>query len=309
MLPERRRCVRQRVHAPAFASFDGATGGMILDLSEQGMAMQTAAPVKQNRRIKVHLNLPEPVTNVETTGYIAWADAFGRAGVRFSDIPEEARRRLKQWLSFNATTPSRRAPKLTIQDSELDKAVVTSRARKTSEPLAISIEPAEVAKTSKGSSAASSTIQVEFGPITADLNSALRHIAERARALTRGTGAAIALASDGGMLCRANSGITAPPIGATLDINSGLSGESIRTGRALRCDDTETDARVDVASSRELGIRSVLAAPIQYERDVIGLLEVFSTQPHAFDQGDIAVVERLAQTVVLAMSKASALEQ
>jgi len=42
---------------------------------------------------------------------------------------------------------------------------------------------------------------------------------------------------------------------------------------------------------------------------VIGLLEVFSTQPHAFDQGDITVVERLAQTVILAMSKASALEQ
>jgi hypothetical protein len=71
IIPERRRCVRQKIHAPAFASFDGATGGMILDLSEHGMSMQTAAPLKQNRRIKVNLNLPEPVTNLETTGYIA----------------------------------------------------------------------------------------------------------------------------------------------------------------------------------------------------------------------------------------------
>ena len=42
VFPERRLCRRYRVHAPAFASFDGVTGGMILDLSEQGMSMQTA---------------------------------------------------------------------------------------------------------------------------------------------------------------------------------------------------------------------------------------------------------------------------
>jgi GAF domain-containing protein/PilZ domain-containing protein len=308
IIPERRRCVRQKIHAPAFASFDGATGGMILDLSEHGMSMQTAAPLKQNRRIKVNLNLPEPVTNLETTGYIAWADAFGRAGVRFSDIPEDARRRLKQWLSFNAATPSRRAPKLTIQDSEFEKTVVTSRAAKrATEPLAITIEPET--KPAKGKAQTSSTVQYEFGPVSNDLSSTLRHISERARVLTRGTGAAIALASDGAMLCRASSGVTAPPIGTSLDINAGLSGVCIRTGRALRCDDTETDPRVDLASSRQLGIRSVLAAPIQYERDIIGLLEVFSTQPCAFDEGDVAVAERLAQTVILAMSKASVLEQ
>jgi len=36
------------------------------------------------------------------------------------------------------------------------------------------------------------------------------------------------------------------------------------------------------------------------------LLEVFSTAPFAFDEGDVAVVERLAQTVVLTMSHSSA---
>lgn len=62
--PERRRCMRHRVHAPAFASFDGVTGGMVLDLSEQGMSMQTAAPQKVTRPINLHLNLPNPVTNL-----------------------------------------------------------------------------------------------------------------------------------------------------------------------------------------------------------------------------------------------------
>src|SRR5229473_1866356 len=43
---DRRHCVRRKLHAPAFASFDGVTGGMILDLSAKGMAMQSATPVE-----------------------------------------------------------------------------------------------------------------------------------------------------------------------------------------------------------------------------------------------------------------------
>ena len=81
----------------------------------------------------------------------------------------------------------------------------------------------------------------------------------------------------------------------------------MRTGRSLRCDDTESDPRVDAASCRRLGIRSIIAAPIQYERETIGIVEVFATQPFAFDEGDVAVIQRMAQTVVLAMSQAAEL--
>jgi len=44
MIPERRKCLRHKLQGPAFASFDGVTGGMILDLSEAGLSMQTALP-------------------------------------------------------------------------------------------------------------------------------------------------------------------------------------------------------------------------------------------------------------------------
>ena len=85
--PERRRCLRQQLHAPAFASFDGVSGGMILDLSEEGLAMQTDSRLERERRVRLELDLGEPAIHVETTGYIAWADALGRAGVRFSELP------------------------------------------------------------------------------------------------------------------------------------------------------------------------------------------------------------------------------
>ena len=44
----------------------------------------------------------------------------------------------------------------------------------------------------------------------------------------------------------------------------------------MRCDDTENDPRVDLESCRRLGVRSILAAPVRYERDTVGLLMVFA---------------------------------
>src|SRR5512146_116186 len=298
--PERRRCVRHRVHAPAFASFDGVTGGMVLDLSEQGMSMQTAAPQKVTRPINLHLNLPDPVTNLETTGYIAWADAFGRAGVRFSELPEEARRRLNQWLAMNAGAPSRTAPKLAVAE-QVEK---PARTPDSNEPLAVSLEP-EAANTQR--TPESTTAQYEFSPLGSDMDTALRLIAKKLRSLTRAGGAAVALAQDGQMVCRARTGLIAPPLGTAIDVSSGFTGECLRSGKALRCDDSETDPRVDGETCRRLGVRSILAAPIQYERDIVGVIEVFSGDAFAFDEGDVAVLQRLAQTVLLAMSQAATL--
>src|SRR5258708_26226259 len=114
MIPERRSCVRHQVHGPVFASFDGVTGGMILDLSEQGVSMQTVYPLEAERRVKLRLDLPDSDAPLETTGYVAWADALGRAGVRFSELPAEARQRLDDWLARNESSPSRKGRKLTL---------------------------------------------------------------------------------------------------------------------------------------------------------------------------------------------------
>jgi GAF domain-containing protein len=74
----------------------------------------------------------------------------------------------------------------------------------------------------------------------------------------------------------------------------------------LRCDDAENDPRVDLESCRRLCVRSILAAPVRYERDTLGLLMVFAPQPFNFDEGDVAVVESLAHTVIRSMRQADA---
>ena len=314
MITDRRGCLRHKVHGPIFASFDGVTGGMILDLSEQGLSMQTTVPLEADHQFQLSVDLPDSdthlrthlETHLETTGYIAWADALGRAGVRFSELPEAARQRLDEWLVLNDAAPSRKAPKLSFDRLRGFGLGSKSSGNAAREPRSISLEASLEADAGAtgihGRPPVSTSIQYEFNSLGSDLNTALRVIGERARTLLRGTGAAIAIVDGGPMMCRASVGTGGPPLGTHVDINSGFSGECVRTGKTLRCDDAETDSRIEAVFSKLLGIRSIVAAPIRYEREVVGVLEVFSSQPFAFDEGDLAVLERLAQTVLLMLS-------
>ena len=115
-----------------------------------------------------------------------------------------------------------------------------------------------------------------------DRETALQLIAEQAMAFTRAAGAAIALSEGDAMICVASAGPDAPPLGTPIQVGSGFSGECIRTGRSLRCDDSETDDRVDREGCRALGIRSMVAVPIRRGHRVAGLLEVFAARPLRF---------------------------
>ena len=131
-----------------------------------------------------------------------------------------------------------------------------------------------------------------------DLDSILSEATHAARYFTDATGAALALWSQGVVICRARSGETAPPLGAKLDVDSGISGECLRSGRSKRCNDTLTDALVDGSVCQEMGIRSLAAVPLRGERGVVGILEVFSDRPYAFSDSHITLLKQLAQIAV-----------
>ncbi len=155
-----------------------------------------------------------------------------------------------------------------------------------------------------GNLADPNTVDRELEAGAYDRHAALQLIAERALTFTRATGAAIALSAGSEMICEASAGSDAPPIGTRLQASSGFSGECVRTGRCLRCDDSETDDRVNRAGCRALGVRSIVAVPIRRGNRVAGLLEVFSSQPYAFSPQDISVLQHLTGTILSAMGRA-----
>ena len=139
-----------------------------------------------------------------------------------------------------------------------------------------------------------------------DLEAALQLLAERARYITGASGAAIALLEDSEMICRASAGPSAPELGAEVQMKSGLTGESVRTRQVLRCDDAETDSRVNRESCRALGIKSVMVVPLFREQEVIGVFELLADRPFAFEERDVTALERLAEMVQTALEHAEA---
>ena len=292
----RRRRVRHKIQTPAYASFSAQSQGAMLDLheilniSEDGIALQCHTPLEVRKTVNLCLDLAECPEQIYTTGQVVWTHESGRAGVRFSELPSESLARLREWLFINVMAG--------VANGETEVATLT---------LTQDVPP-RPGYTDTLAAVAAVRRQVEA--LGSDFRRALQLIAERAQSLVSASGAAIALADAdaNSMICCASSGSDAPPIGARLQIGTGFSGECVKRSEPLRCDDSETDTRVDRNSCRALGIRSLLAVPVRVGENAVGLIEVFAPHPHAFSDADSAVLQRLADAVIEAAHRAARVE-
>src|SRR6476646_4430731 len=130
-------------------------------------------------------------------------------------------------------------------------------------------------------------------------------VAQRAQAFTNASGVAIALSEGNAdeIVCRARSGASAPEVGAALRVEGSFTGLCIQTGKELRCDDCETDTRVDTAAIRALGIRSMVVTPIREENRVVGVLAAFAPTPHAFTITHVAVLKTMGDQIAALLQK------
>lgn len=260
----------------------------VLNISEIGVAVQCPSPMEIDQQVDMCLDLVEAGGQISVTARVVWSDLTGRAGLGFPALAGAGRQRLREWLFLNAMASA-------------------SNAASSAVPRSIAPNNSALRPNYTDTLSAASAVQREAESLGSDLEAVLFLVASRSQSLLRASGAAIALpASDPGlMICRASAGPIAPPVGANLQVGSGFSGECVRTGRTLRCDDAETDALADRESCRALGIRSMLAVPVRMGEKVIGLIEVFSAEAGAFDENDSTVLQRFAETILAAIKRAA----
>ena len=141
----------------------------------------------------------------------------------------------------------------------------------------------------------------EINPDELELEPGISIITEKAKTMTNATGAAIALRHGNEIICRARTGYTAPDLGTRLKDDSSLSAECIRTGEVLLCNDAENNPRVDSITCRRLGVRSILASPLCHSQRTLGVFEVLSSQPNAFDDQHVAIMQSLSVMMVATM--------
>ena len=134
------------------------------------------------------------------------------------------------------------------------------------------------------------------------LDEVLQLVADRAVAITGADGLAIALAENNEIVLRAAAGTVRPDLGARIDRDSAFSGACFRMAQIVSCDDTETDARVNLQACRRLGARSMVAVPLCGRRRGIGLLEAFSAEPFGFNDSDVRNLSLLADLIVGALT-------
>src|ERR1035441_10269488 len=143
------------------------------------------------------------------------------------------------------------------------------------------------------------------------LDEVLQLITNRAQAITGADGVVVALAEKSTatrskteapeMVSRAAAGPLAVTRGVHWIGESKFLRDCIESGRILRCDDCETDARVEQDFARAIGARSTVLVPLGGRDAQIGVLQAFSATARAFTDHDVRCFDLFSELVLSAL--------
>lgn len=125
----------------------------------------------------------------------------------------------------------------------------------------------------------------------------MENIAEMARQLIGAEGGVFEAIDGDELHYRAVAGLAIRSRGLRLSRKDSMSGEALRLDRTLRCDETETDPRVDVAACRQVGARSMVVTVLRSAQGPLGIIKVFASQPGRFTDVDASALELLAESL------------
>ncbi len=102
---DRRQCARQAPGSLSYVHLDENNGGILINLSENGLAVQAAMAVMEDDLPRLRLQMPRSKTWLETSARVAWTgDSRRTVGVQFLNSTEDFRRNLREWLAAEAAT-------------------------------------------------------------------------------------------------------------------------------------------------------------------------------------------------------------
>ena len=96
---ERRRFIRQRVRSLAYLDVVPNNGGIVLNLSENGLALQAVNPFDETR-VSLRIQPPKSRKRIEISAEITWlSESKTEAGLQFLELTEEARLEIADWVA------------------------------------------------------------------------------------------------------------------------------------------------------------------------------------------------------------------
>jgi hypothetical protein len=97
-IPERRQIPRTAIDRLAYIHIEPDNGGIVLNLSGEGLCFHSFAPVERNGSFR--FSLLEQNRRISVCGELAWTDEIQKiGGVRFTTLTTEARQQVETWIS------------------------------------------------------------------------------------------------------------------------------------------------------------------------------------------------------------------
>ena len=98
--PERRVYARRQTSSLAYVDLGEDNGGLVLNVSEGGIAVHAAVMLAGDQLPKIRFQLPQSIEWIESAGQVTWTgDSRKNAGIEFVGLPEEARAQIRNWLT------------------------------------------------------------------------------------------------------------------------------------------------------------------------------------------------------------------
>ena len=124
--------------------------------------------------------------------------------------------------------------------------------------------------------------------------------ARQAQQITDADGAVVEQIEGEDLVYRGVSGGAVAKPGMRLKIAGSVSGLALTSRESIRCDDAETDKRVDREACKKLGLRSMIVVPLIHRDRAYGVLKSFSERANFFDDLDTYSVELIGGTTSIA---------
>lgn len=147
--------------------------------------------------------------------------------------------------------------------------------------------------------------------ISADSSSAdalMRRVVDETLRITGATGAVVERLHEQNLDYVCVAGSIVEHLGLRLRVQGSLSGLCAETRSAQRCTDTESDPRVNREACRKIRARSLLAVPLLFGAEVLGVLKVTSEQLDAFGPMEQLALEFAASLIGAALGRQQQLD-
>ena len=149
-------------------------------------------------------------------------------------------------------------------------------------------------------------LQQTIATSNTDIDQVMATVADEALTLTGATSASIAFEDGEEIVHGIVSGSARAMRGKRSSQVSSFVARVIAGQDVLHCQDARQDARISEETAQLFEVRSLIAAPVRRGDAFVGALLVSSDRPNAFDEGDVATVQILAEALNVLMQREAA---